>query len=97
MNNRVSTNAPFTRKCFISTVPLGNVKSPSAPTEMLVLFGIASQRSFVAPSDQNGAATSYGTSPAAGLLASVAETQPVAESCVGTGEPLAAPPASTSL
>ncbi len=97
MNKRVSIKLPFKRKCFISTVPLGNVKSPSAPTEMLVPFGIASQRSFVAPSDQNGAATSYGISPAAGLLGSAAETQPVADSCVGTGEPPAAPPASTSL
>ena len=58
MKSRVSIRLPFRRKCFISTLPLGNEKSPSAPTEMLVPFGIASQRSFVAPSDQNGAATS---------------------------------------
>src|SRR5215471_11743731 len=97
MNNRVSTKLPFSRKCFMSTVPFGNEKSPSAPTEMLVWSGIASHRSFVAPSDQNGAATSYGIRPAAGWLGFDADTHPVAESCVGTGGPPGAPPASTTL
>ena len=58
MNKRVSTRLPFRRKCFISTVPFGKLKSPSLPTPIEVLFGIASQRSFVALSDQNAAAGS---------------------------------------
>jgi len=60
MNKRVSINAPFKRKLFTSTLPFGNVKSPSEPTEIDVPFRIASQRSFAAPSDQNAAAGAYG-------------------------------------
>src|SRR5262245_50318715 len=98
MNKRVSTNVLFRRKCFIRTVPFGNVKSPSVPTPIVVPFGNASQRSFVASSDQNGAATSYGTSPLAGWLGVAATTQPVADNDAATGGPGGgAPPPSTIL
>src|SRR4026209_1457889 len=95
MNRRVSTSRLFKRKCFTSTVPFGKVKSPSAPTPIDVPFGIANQRSFVALSDQNGAAGSYGARPGAAWLGFCGFTQPVADSCVGTGVVGVPPPAGT--
>src|SRR5512143_542932 len=98
MNRRVSINEPFNRKFFTSTLPFGNVKSPSVPTEIDVPFGIASQRSFAAPSDQNAAAGAYGIRPAAGWLGFCALTQPVSDKSAGTGEPDEPPaPPSTIL
>src|SRR6185436_7918186 len=98
MNKRVSTSWLFKRKCFMSTVPFGKLKSPSAARPIDVPFGIASQRSFVALSDQNGAEGAYGIRPLAGCVAFCGFTQPVCDSNVGTGGagvPL--PPAGTIL
>src|SRR6185503_6879506 len=96
MNRRVSTSRLFKRKCFTSTVPFGKVKSPSAPTPIDVPFGIASQRSFVALSDQNGAGGLYGTRPVAAWPGFCGFTQPVADSCVGTGG-VGVPPAGGTI
>src|SRR5512139_1224795 len=97
MNKRVSTSWLFKRKCFMSTVPFGKLKSPSAPRPIDVPFGIANQRSFVAPSDQNAAAGEYGIKPVAGWLGLWAFTQPVSDKKVGTGNAGVAAPAATIL
>ncbi len=55
MNKRVSIRRVPTRKFFISTVPFGKSQSLLDPTEMVVPFGRAIQRSLVALSDQKGA------------------------------------------
>src|SRR5258706_3336257 len=87
MNRRVSMREPFKRKFFTSTLPFGNVKSPSDPTAIEVPFGIASQRSFAAPSDQKPAAGAYGIRLVAGWLGFCVFTQPVSDKSVGTGDP----------
>ncbi len=68
----------------MSTLRTGNSSFPSLETVMLCPSGIASHRSFSAPSDQNGAFTRYGTSPGAGAAGFVALTQPVALNVSGT-------------
>ncbi len=57
MNKRVSTSVGPILKFFMSTVPFGKSQSPLAPTVMFCPLGSAIQRSFTAPSDQNGAFT----------------------------------------
>ncbi len=78
-------SCPFSVKFFTSTVPFGNVQSPSASTVILVLSGSAIQRDLSAPSDQNCATGVYGMSPAAGCVGFAELMQPVCESCVLMG------------
>ena len=55
MSRRVSISRVPTRKFFISTVRVREVPVAVGCTSMFVPSGSASQRSLVAPSDQNGA------------------------------------------
>ncbi len=86
MNSRVSTSAPFKRKCFISTVPFGNVKSPSPPTPIDVLFGMrepALLRRAVGPERGRGLVRNEAAAPAGS--GSARSRSPSPTSSVGTG------------
>ena len=46
VTSRVSTSAPFKRKCFMSTVPFGKVKSPSPPTPIDGIYAAVTRRTL---------------------------------------------------
>src|ERR1043165_6851460 len=83
MNRRVSIRRPPAENVFIATEPTGSSQSCSASIVIVVSSGIASQRSLSAPSDHSGELTSYGITPAAGLVGSFASTQPVSDRSCG--------------
>src|SRR6185369_11583583 len=75
-------------KCLTSTVPLGNVHSPSGRKPIFESreeesFGKDIQRDLAAPSDQNDTLMSYGTNPSAGAKSRVFLKAPVCESRSG--------------
>src|ERR1700722_5197177 len=93
--NRVSTRVLIggelfvcRSKCFIHTVPAGNVQGPFVLNVMnWFVFGTEIQRLLTALSDQNGTLILYGMMPALGMRFVRSLNAPVAESVAGNGVP----------
>src|SRR5215207_611486 len=83
-------------KCFTHVIPLAKDQLPSGVKPIFVAGEPRNQRVLCAPSDQNGALMSYGTTPAAAVSVCVGLVKlarfvkaPVPESVSGMEAPVA--------